>query len=1176
MDTVDFCRKFTELQGDLISERREYLFRLIRTPSLFTSEAQLKSALQNLKPATYQQHLFYIDTLIYFRRIDELLEIFLQGNVIYTNRIFKQSWFLELILKDKEVHCFVNEFLPLVPYSIKCRLIVTASKLWNQEKNDALFDAVYIRYGLTLAVPILHHCSLPKVEFQIKENDLRLRSKQILQLYERDENFLQLYLNHHKRLRNNAYNEKRVVRCLLRKNPTLFLKIIKEDIIKTPYLGKSCSKRLLKSVREDLFLNVKFYLTFVKKSVVMWRLRADLKFEKLYEQTFATSFTEISNNPSNSLLKYYPKSRHWNLFLQTCNEKFPDKNLEDILLALDNVEQLHPPRDLVWKWAELNYEKHMGYKWAYQKFLGYFEPSKAIVLIKEKINLTSEISERCLLVDLMLKSCQRSNNLTVLEEVLKYICFRHRNEDFEFRNTILHKIRLYFDPQQFNGNHWKCIDEIIQIMRIQKEYSYADHPDLQEEYIEFLFLSGKDYKKDLMDYIYDNQSHYIHLTLKNISVQKRIYTAVLNILPEVTCEDPFVYKKMKFNYLNMVKNFSMRHPEHCINISDFPVYMDTIESVVSKVNNFDIYDRSLLLLTIQYNYKFPDNTVWLNVDIVELIMKMISDAAHMCGFDVLFEEFLCKKHRTQFEHDLLELYFSCLINNYMNGYVVNWFIMNEPKFLVPYFRKIAYKSISTVFLKHLDVIKHYSHLGFDEILCRIYKEQLDNDDVVNHKRLLENLQLLLPTSDFLELVKEKYIPQQDKFTETEQKIVLYINYLRCDAARLLVSVTEPDKAIPIALQFCRGDYLRSGIRSLYSSFYKTAEQTLYPYIEAVSRLSVPIRKHAIFLSCALMNKECVLNVLEVAKETDISVQKNHFSASLKFFLKHPSQKYLDEILKEIGGANGLDRKLVYTLVKVKMPLKYRTVYLENSWKFVEGLREAWTLNITKYLGKILRQVHTDMLRSFSDSFIVHVVKSYFTITEQNRPDNFDTFLVQLLKHRPENRTLILDVIFSNQSNIPNLSQIHFFKILCKYIRKKDIDTQLINSVRQYWNNFSVLGSFDQHVPLKLIALQIDSSTTAEFAIGVIDYLEQLMSEFGPSIYWIFEQHIHFICINMNDEEILSFCSEAIHYKISATVCILIMNLIKNIKTEKKKLIMTELKNIEIPIVQIYLNQPLTH
>ncbi|XP_072383387.1 uncharacterized protein [Diabrotica undecimpunctata] len=1173
MDKDDFRRKFIELQGDLISERREYLFRLIRTPSLFTNEAQLKSALQNLKPTTYQQHLFYIDTLIYFRRIDELLEIFLQGNVIYTNKIFKQSWFLELVLKDKEANCFVNEFLPLVPYSIKCRLIVRASKLWNQEKNDALFDAVYNRYGLPLAVPVLHHCSLPKVEFQIKENDLRLRSKQILHLYDRDEKFLPLYLNHHKRLTNEAYNEKRVVRCILRKNPEFFLKLIKEDIIKVPCLGTSCSKNVLKIVRHDLFPNIEFYLTFMKKSIIMWRLKADLKFEKLYKQTFAASFTEINKNPSNSLLKYYPKHLHWNLFLQTCNEKFPDKNLEDILLALYDVEQLHPPRELVWQWAEVNYKKHMGYKRAYQKFLGYFEPSKAIVLIKEKINLTSEIYERCLLVDLMLQSCQRSNNLAVLEDVLKYICFRHRNEEFAFRYTILHKIRLYFDLQQFNENHWKYIDEIIQIMRIQKEYCYADHPELQEGYMEFLFLSGKDYKKALVDYILDNYSRYIDLTLKNISIQKRIYTEVLNILPQFTCKDPFVYKKMKFEYLNMVINFSMRHPDYCITIADFSVYMDAIQNVVSRVTDFDFYDRSLLLLTIQYNYKFPENTVCLNVDLVELIMKMISDAAHMCGFGILFKEFICKKQRTQFENDLLERYFGCLMDNFLDGYIVNWFIMNEPKVLVPYFSKIAYKSVYTVFLKNLDVIKHYSHLGFDEILCQIYKKQLDNDDAINHKRSLEVLQLLLPTCDFLELVQEKYIPQQDKFTKTDKGIVVKIDYLRCDAARLLVRVIEPYKAVPIALQFCRGDYLRSGIRALYSSFYKTAEQKLYPYIEAVSGLSLPIRKHAIFLSCALMDTEYVLNVLKVATENDISVQKNYFSASLKFFLKHPSQKYLDEILEEIGGVNRLDRKLVYTLVKVKMPLKYRTVYLENSWKFVEGLKEAWTLHITKYLGKILRHVHTDILRSFSDSFIVHIVRNYFTINLQNRPDNFDKCLVQLLKHRPD-RTLILDIIFSSQSNTPNPSQINFFKILVEYIRAKDIDKQLITLVRQYWNNFSVLDSFDQHVTFKLIELQINSSTTSEFSICVIEYLEQLMSEFGPQIYGIFEQHIDFIVINMNEQEVLSFCLGALHYRTNATVCMLIMNLIKKIKRENRELIMTKLKNIEIPIVQIYLNQPL--
>lgn len=139
----DFVTKFHEIQGESIGERQKNLNKILKDLSIIPQEKEF--ILDNLRPKTYLENLFYVDILIYFKETSRLLEIFKDGNGAYVSKIMKQPWFFNEAFNNIAPETFVDDVLPLFSFSIKIKLLKSISHVYSEENIDQVFDFVVNR-----------------------------------------------------------------------------------------------------------------------------------------------------------------------------------------------------------------------------------------------------------------------------------------------------------------------------------------------------------------------------------------------------------------------------------------------------------------------------------------------------------------------------------------------------------------------------------------------------------------------------------------------------------------------------------------------------------------------------------------------------------------------------------------------------------------------------------------------------------------------------------------------------------------------------------------------------------------------------------------------------------------------------------------------------------------------
>ncbi|XP_050510604.1 uncharacterized protein LOC126887239 [Diabrotica virgifera virgifera] len=1208
-DHVDFATRFHNLDGDLKGERSKSLFNLLKT-TVFENDSQLDSALKSLKPKSYQENLFYIDTLIYFKRSNDLIEILKGGNDVHISKILKQTWFFQNIFNDVEAEIFVSEFLPHLSYGVKKKFLKRISNHWNEQKIDSLFEALQKKYGLPMALLILHKCSPTKINTVIEEYALKLTSNQVLNIYNKSEELFIFYMKIRKQYNSTKgiYNDEKVLKHVAIKNPQLLLKLQCNGNIYLHGVGKRTSKNILNVVNDDLLKDTKNYLRFLKKGIVIRKLGKN--FETVFKNQFPNQLSHINIFDSCMLLNYYPKNRRWDLLNQTFTEKFNGQELTYLLLNLRSMMKmkLNPPKDIIVLWAEVHYKEQ---KEDCNKFLKYYPPSKAIPMLKEKVNVTSDINGRLSLVRLMIEACGESKDLDSLGEVLKYFCFRHRNEDTSFRKQVLSSVRDNFKLEDLNENHWKYIDEQIHILRVQKKLYLKENGDFIEKHLEYLVQNGKDYKSLLTDYFKDMvkegrrdsantpghgaarrrsqnsrkgavvRSVYTISSrdygYKDLSLRKRLYIDMIEILDDVVngVKSDRDSKQCKLDFLQTILKFCQENPEYCIKIADFPVLVQLIHESFST-NCRD--DNEIIANVILYNAKFPQYAVECDTDVFQLMREYIDENKSLGSFRRMFSKILFTKDRDDFANKLLKFY----CENYFEGFpdvsIVGWFLQNEPKVLSPYMSIVALNYNRYLSFPTYKLLKQYSHLGYDKAVSDSIIARFDSGKVDSIKLRLSHLSILLSTDDFVTFISERYLPKKVKLDLMDDEM-REIYKAQCEVAKQLANVDEPYKMLPTIMIFCKGDYLQSALPSLQKAFYRSPERVLYSYVKAMSKQAVSVRKHAIFFSCEILDKQHTLQVLTNTKESNVSSLKYLFSATLKYFLKNPSEELLDKVIESMNNIDINDKQTLDSLKSVTVPVKYRAQYIEKCWKYFESLKSKG-VKVTEYLNSFLSPFYmtADILSILSGTFITNIIKSYFPAGEE-RLDDIDEFVVRVLQTRVGERNGNFQIVFHMLSKFSNTTRTLFFKTFIDYIHARpDQQLLLVTMFAESWHkNFSLIDSFDEHIILKLISFKSENSSVDDLAAKTVNYLEQLITEFGPHSFDHFNEQFKTAFSYIYLVEEYTFYLAILKYKATPTTCALVLNNVINLSDDDdEKLrntfndIINIIKNVDTPIVRINL------
>uniref|UniRef100_A0A1Y1N0Y8 Uncharacterized protein n=1 Tax=Photinus pyralis TaxID=7054 RepID=A0A1Y1N0Y8_PHOPY len=134
----EFITNFHNLNGVTIGERRKNLFLLLKAYKKDGGDLNFA----HLQPRTFLEEKFRVDVLIYFKRVEELIEVLKNEKTFLLGRIFKERWFLEALCKVSAKDLITDVF-PNVSFRVKVKIVnKLALRLNDANRATDYFEAI--------------------------------------------------------------------------------------------------------------------------------------------------------------------------------------------------------------------------------------------------------------------------------------------------------------------------------------------------------------------------------------------------------------------------------------------------------------------------------------------------------------------------------------------------------------------------------------------------------------------------------------------------------------------------------------------------------------------------------------------------------------------------------------------------------------------------------------------------------------------------------------------------------------------------------------------------------------------------------------------------------------------------------------------------------------------------
>ncbi|CAG9863017.1 unnamed protein product [Phyllotreta striolata] len=1133
---TDFITKFHNLNGDLPNERKKNFFKLLEETTLNCNQSLIDSQIQNLHPKNYLEELFWLETLIRFKKSGPLLELLKTGNREYVKIILRQPWFIKDVFNNVDATDLVDNFFPTISYSTRLKLLRRISIYWGDAKADTLFDCVQKRYGTYIALNVLHSCSIAKIQNILEQNEIVFNAYQVSHILNRSEELLKFYIHYYNDLRKVPYAEKSITNLLANKNPDLFIALLRTKKITVEKLTRAGSIKVINAAKEELYENPELFLGILNTRALVKALKKN--FVKLYEKIFPKKFGEIQDAcTAVTILKYLPKAIRWGIFNTHFEANFIDKETNDLFeIFYESIVTLNPGKEIIQAWAEANYKLKND-----EIYLQYYPISTAVKILKEKINVTSDKAKRQALVTLLLSTCAESKDMEMLSQIMDYIASRHKNEDpYTYRKIIESICNKFTD--QLSKNHWDFIRQQVVLIRTKGVITLYDYKGIAEKLIVYAYKNDRDlFEAECKEYVIgvstDRISYRLYVNDPKLEID--VFKQFCRIFPTVITP---THKYFNENLMNIMSDFYSicdQKPEHCLNLLEFPYFVSSIENILKKNvgQPFKYHDERILKYAVLYHLNFPQYSLpFFNAEkIVELLNRISLTAPPNAFYGEIITSIVEKPKLTDTQEKILTRFLS-QENIDVTGYwhierIVTLLLKHHPRHLVGHFEKVYSKSNSAFFVKS---IKCYSHLGFDKQLCALAKKNWLQQISHYRKIFLEILQDLLTDEEFIEFLNEYVLPPASSLT----------NEHKSHAIGLLTKASCPSKCLSIAVKICEEkDFLPDALRPLYSLFSRSPENVLRPHIEGM--LNGPLlRKHGVFLSCQLLDYASICSLLSTSASTG-----SLCTAGLKYFARNPSEELFVVALKHLESISRDDKRVFSILVKIKLPRMYRARYIEACWKILENLNDE-EMKVNKHLDKLLEQlIDEEILQSISNSFINNVVNRYMPIEGKNRLKNIDKLILFCLKLKPDSS----ETLFSLMSKL-NKSVIRAFcSAFVDFVYEYKPEAHFISTFMQNWNKqFPLTDSINEHVVFNLLLRRCVARGTEDYAKSAAEYLEKLILELGPLIFDVFKTNFRDLLGRMPDEaskyEVLY---AMLKYKQSAATYVLVIQLLELERTSRE-------------------------
>ncbi|VEN35426.1 unnamed protein product [Callosobruchus maculatus] len=1144
-DTVpDFSDLFYNIKGDLLSDRKKNFQKLLKNPCFKHDSAQLHQALNDLKPRNYLEGLFKVDALIHFKRTNELQDILKGGNEVYISKLLKQFWFIKEVFGNMPCEAFVNKFLPTMPYTFKLKFI---KKI----------------YGLPLGKTIIHKCSAGKIINIFEQYEIKLTANQEKHLFDRDQNLFLGYILHHNRAFH-KYDERKVIDYIALKNTEFLLELKQKDAFVLHKLGRKTTKKVFKIVKEDILDNVDVHKDILKHSVMVRMLgkEFDIVFDKKFSNNFHDeSIYTLKSSTAFQLLPLCSKHKRWHLFYKTYINKFPEKDLSEVLSIFDDdyIMKLHADKSIIQKWAQTKYKESNS-----EEYLKYYtNVPEPVSVIKEKINVTFEKSNRIRLVKLLIEACDINNDLTNLEKVLAYIVKRHINEDPPDRTEILIAISR-INMEKLNSAHWQHIRSLVKVVKVP----YYLLRDFAQYYIEYLIKNNQTTEDAVKEYLeeYDQGQHGIELFFGDPSIHSKFIHEALRMFPQVA------KSKDLSDLFNYAAKFSMKNKRYALDLRVYRPLVEFLERIMES-KEIDYKISQIVISLFHYNLAFSEYEIPIKHDYMLRFIEVQIDKRYV-HVSYLFQRLLVKKERTAFENRVFEIYWAN-VDKYYASEITDWFLSHDPICILPYFDKISTMSANGAYHEMISdeamILIKYSHFGFDKKLGEKYQDKvlsllnLDPEAIKSAdkiRRFVKHLPELLSTDDFLKLVL-KCTPEKEKIDVEDPKMKAVYS-LQSEVISVLHKVAEPSKMLSALMRFCAGDYLRHALQPLYSIMCRSSEEEICPCIEVLAKRAMSVRKHALCLTTLVLDKKTAINTLKNTKSEGISENKNIFLKMLKYFKKNPSKELFQLCMENLKVIDKNDTETLDLLTNIEVPWQYKVELLERCWTFFEDLG-ANDVRVEKYLTSLMLTILADnrIVAALSSGFVQKIIRDYFTT---DNVENVKLFTLTALFCRISERQTNFKVIFDMLKDFPYKKVHCFANNLFEFLRddkEAKSDDVFLDMFYEYWcTYFPLEHSLQDHISLKVLSCYRKSQSKELFAHNVVDYFEELLEKYGCLLLDIFKGGLDRLLNILDTPEKYTFYLNAMKYKPRrAELYVLVITSITNVNPQSEEVLVNVYKDL---------------
>ncbi|XP_044747243.1 uncharacterized protein LOC123308582 [Coccinella septempunctata] len=1121
MSSDDFITNFHNLPGISLKEKKRSLHNLLKSLKNASTNT-VDSILQKLKPTSYLEETFRIEILITLKRTNDLLNVLKDGNEIEACKIIKQRWFIEELTNTFTADRFIQDVFPQLSLSVRTKILKKILVfIKDEEFIKKLFETLYSVYGWQVSSVLLTGCPDEKIKEMLQKHLCWLSTSQLKLLFNKNPSLVTFYFEMMKQEESylDNYKWRTFFDYMVVKDPIFFENFSQKFDIYKRNFGRQTTKKFLKIKQDDIMENPNKYISFLRNDALVRKLGDN--FPEFYKKALPKDLYEFQYCSAKSLLKYYRKSKQYQLYLNTFQETYKKDLWENSDYMDERLIELIPNKEEREKWIK-KFEKRSNYE-KYRDggaLVRCAMKCSAIEFEEEDYMLSDDvgISERKTVFNTLISTCKLNKDYDALLNVLKSFCQRHRNSDVSIIYNFLRCLYDELEMKKLTAEHWKYINEIINIQLFKKQKLF--YPILIE-YIRFLRTQNKSIDELVLTLLKEMPQKLVDFKYDDDEFEKSLLELYIKYYPQVTDDKKL---NLAVQIILSVMKWNKKHSKN-------PIYLHNQQNILN--------------------------------DFLALKDKEKLDQPLLKAFKYL----ICRQKECQETSDLDEIYWQNF-KNLRDRTITRWFLKYKPGIIKNNLNKVG------IMLENKDInlvrnLKKYDHIDIPNDITKLCLEELESAEPSKRDRVVKILVYFMSSQDFQSFFQQ-YIPTVDKVDTAGGSESVRKSYeIQCALAKYLKNRINLNDNLQDLLKYSRGDILSSALPSIYSSFCRIPENKLYSALDDLSNKAVSTRKHAIFLTSLISPIDKVLMKFSIVRQSEknVSVRQHMFLSCYKYYLRNNIDECWPLLRDYIAQLKKEQKDILKLLTNVhKIPINNRAIFTECAWEILSKVKKEG-VKMDDNMQSLLSNLNPSDIKLLREQFAMNIIENYlFDLDECSMNDtvfNLTNCFLVLCGNTEIKVRFIFDCIHKLKEKFWNDDEkkIHVLKIISKFcfnifksMLKKDnklkYDKNLPKLFSEAWKKeFTIEETFEEHIFLDFVIIHIASDTKSDsLSKEMSEYFSGTLKKYGNLVIDNFKYFLTFFLRLIykgddHDLQVLKFLDSFLDYNCSAEHCALVIDLL---------------------------------